>query len=69
MIFLRGGVESQCEIGYEGILCQNCDIVNGITYSKKGESQCIQCYEETILIILAILILACFFGFFYVFLK
>ena len=42
LLFLRGGLESNCAIGYQGPLCGSC--ISG--FSKVG-TDCVQCSDAT----------------------
>ena len=55
----RGGVYSQCQVGYIGPLCQTCDMSGDIKYSKKNLYSCVLCkgFDQSIPEIIFILII------------
>ena len=58
-------MNSVCMIGYEGPICQTCTKLNGVTYSKRGEISCKECYtmnEEIGLFVMMIIFFIIFYG-------
>ena len=42
----RGNMDSNCDLGYKGPLCQTCDPVNNVQYAKFDGKQCQKCYSQ-----------------------
>lgn len=59
---------SQCDVGYQGPICQTCIIHDGITYSKGTGKICTQCMEKSALYAYVVAIFLLFIIFFIVFL-
>ena len=68
MIF-RGGMNSACDIGYGGPLCQSCMIFNGTRYSKKGGTQCVECFSNKIEIVITFFIMLAYIAFYLILVK
>lgn len=44
--FFRGGINSECNTGYTGKMCNSClKQVNGTYYARSGVNQCTECEE------------------------
>lgn len=46
LINFRGGINSECQIGYTGPLCQSCDIIGDTIYFKSRLYYCEECKES-----------------------
>lgn len=49
--------DTECIPGYEGPLCQTCQIQGNITYTKYGNNQCVPCFSKEINILIISLLL------------
>ncbi|CDW74830.1 UNKNOWN [Stylonychia lemnae] len=62
--FYRGGLNSECLVGYKGRLCQICEKnLSGIIYGRENSSQCVECQDLSlqILKLIGVLILLAFY--------
>ena len=62
-------MESKCEKGYEGPLCQTCKSLDNIYYSKKGENACQECYNPKTEIFIFVVVVIVFILFYAVLVK
>jgi hypothetical protein len=46
----RGGIDSLCDIGYTGRMCNICEekLINGAFYARSGPSKCTKCSSLTL---------------------
>ena len=65
----RGGLNSDCKIGYSGPLCQSCTEINGILYSKGGGTICEPCKPKAMIILILIVLLLVFLIMFLLFIR
>ena len=44
LILYRGGVGTECAVGYKGKLCAECESeVDGVLYGRSGATECSEC--------------------------
>jgi len=65
----RGGIESDCLIGYIGPSCQACAKTKEMVYSKGEGVQCEQCLNEGSLLPISIFAIFVFLIFFFLFVR
>ena len=64
IIKYRGGYDSECAIGYEGILCHECvGIVGDYYFARSGANKCTKCNSiiHESMVIVAILVALSFY--------